>query len=380
MWTCIEGFSITVFQFVRKYYKRKQCRVMPCGLFMRLGGLGLSVLLVLLLLVLVVGHVSAQESHLEENVKINVDCTQGTISVTSSEYWSAVNDTTPVHTPSGVNLTSMNWDDVREVTLTFSTSNSTLDVWVLNTSATRSIGDAWDTMLSTPFQTSFTYSSTDYTGDWTEYIATGKSDLSQYMQSLVSWCFASNLNGFLPTLVQIAGKPGAYITLDLATTSNNEWACTISCSYETSMSTGSGDHTIDVLNLLGVTSLTPSSYSEYYDSVYFTYLYDATVSLYITPSQTVTYTSSEPAGLTTTMPPSGVLAPRGWSDYSGAGTSPQFSFENDSSTVNQLTYTFSGAVVPEFPSTMVLSLFMFIFALSAIVATRRFPKKTKTPN
>lgn len=343
-------------------------------MFMRFG-LCLSGLLVLLLLVLIVGHVNAQSSNLEESVSITVDCTKGTVDVSSSEYCSAVNDTTPLHTPSGVNLTNMNWNDVREVTLTFSTSNSTISIWLLNTSAARSIGDAWATMLSTPFQTSFTYEYTAFS--FIDYNATGKSNLPQYMQSLMSWCFASDLNGFSPTFVQIAGQPGAYITVDMYTTSNNEWAYTVKCSYETSMPTGSGDHTVDVLHLLGVTSLTPSSYSGSYDSTYLTEVYDASVDVTMIPSQTVTYTSSQPPGLATTMP-LGVLAPRGWHDYTGAGTAPVFSFMNDSSPANQLTYTFNGAVVPEFPSTMILSLFMVIFALAAIVATRIFPRKTKT--
>jgi len=340
-------------------------------------GLCLSGLLVLLLLVLVVGHVHAQGANLEESVSITVDCTKGTVDVSSSEYCSAVNDTTPLHTPSGVNLTNMNWEDVRDVTLTFSASSSELNIWVLNTSAARSIGDAWATMLSTPFQTSLTFESAAFSA--IDYNATGKSNLPQYMQSLMSWCFASDLNGFSPTFVQIAGHPGAYITVDMYTTSNNEWAYTVKCSYETSMSPGSGDHTVDVLNLLGVTSLTPSSYSGGYDSTYLTEVYDATVDVTIMSSQTVIYTSSQPAGLATTMP-LGVLAPRGWHDYSGAGTTPVFSFMNDSSPANQLTYTFNGAVVPEFPSTMILSLFMVIFALAIIVAIRRLPRKAKTQN
>lgn len=340
-------------------------------------GLCLSVLLVLLLLVLVVGHVHAQEANLEENVTIQVDCTQGTVTVTSSEYCSAVNDTTPVHTPSGVNLTSMNQNDVRDVTLTFSTSSSELNIWVLNTSAARSIGDAWAAMLSTPFQTSLTYESAAFSA--IDYNATGKSNLPQYMQSLMSWCFASDLNGFSPTFVQIAGQPGSSITVDMYTTSNNGWAYTVKCSYETSMPTGSGDHTVDVLNLLGVTSLTPSSYSGYYDPIYLTEVYLATVDVTMIPSQTVTYKSSQPAGLTTTVP-IGVLASRGWHDYTGAGTTPEFSFMNDSSPANQLTYTFNGALVPEFPSTMILSLFMVIFTLAAIVAIKRFPIRTKTQN
>ncbi|MGD0978859.1 MAG: hypothetical protein ABR962_06915 [Candidatus Bathyarchaeia archaeon] len=331
-------------------------------------------------MVLVVGHVNAQSSYLTEGVSITIDCQQGTVDVSSSESYFPVNDTSPVHTPSGVNLTNMNPSDVKDVTLTFSTSNSTIAVWVLNTSASRSIGDAWATMLSTPFQTSFTYDYTSMFGDFVNYKASGKSSLSQYMQSLMSWCFVSNLNGFSPTLVQIAGEPGSYITVDMFPSSNNDWYFTVKCSYETSMSKGSGDHTVGVLNLLGVTSLTPSSYSGYYDSTYLTEVYLATVDVTITSSQTVTYASSQPAGLRTDMPPAGVLAPRGWSDVMGAGTSPVFNFENDSSPVNQLTYTFSGVVVPEFPSTMILSLFMVIFMLAAIVAIRRFPRKIKTQN
>jgi hypothetical protein len=345
-------------------------------MFMRFG-LCLSGLLVLLLLVLVVGHVHAQSVNLEESVSITVDCTKGTVDVSSSEYCSAVNDTTPLHTPSGVNLTNMNWYDVRDVTLTFSASKSELNIWLLNTSAARSIGDAWAAMLSTPFQTSLTYEYTAFS--FIDYNATGKNNLPQYMQSLMSWCFASDLNGFSPTFVQIAGQPGAIITVDMSTTSNYEWAYTVKCSYETSMPTGSGDHTVNVLNLLGVTSLTPSSYSGSYDSTYLTEVYAATVDVTIMPSQTVTYTSSQPAGLATTMP-LGVLAPRGWHDYTGDGTTPVFSFMNDSSPANQLTYTFNGAVVPEFPSTMILSIFMVIFTLAAIVAIRTFHGKTKIKN
>ncbi len=343
---------------------------------MRLG-LCLSALLVLLLLVLVVGHVNAQSSYLTEDVSITIDCQKGTVDVSSSERYFPVNDTSPVHTPSGVNLTNMNPSDVKDVLLTFSTSNSTIVVWVLNTTASRSIGDAWATMLSTPFQTTFTYDYTSMFNDFVNYKAAGKSSLSQYMQSVMSWCFASDLNGFSPTLVQIAGQPGSYLTVDIFPSTNNDWSFAVKCSYETSMSTGSGDHTVDVLNLLGVTSLTPSTYSGYYDSTYLTTVYYATVDVTITSSQTVTYTSSQPAGLATTMP-LGVLTPRGWHDYSGAGTAPVFSFMNDSSPASQLTYTFSGTVVPEFPSTMILSLFMVIFALAAIVAIKRFPRKTRT--
>jgi hypothetical protein len=328
----------------------------------------LSVFLVLLLVGLFVGRVSAQTSHLDENVLIKISADSGTVEVSSSEYYFPVNDTSPVHTPSGVNVTNMNQSDVKDVTLTFSTSNSTIVVWALNTNAARTIGDAWGTMLSTGFQTSFVY---DYGPiyDFVNYKAAGKSNLAQYMQSLLSWCSVADLNGFSSTLVQIAGKPGAYITVEITPSSNNDWSFKIKSVYDTTMPTGSGAHTIDVLSLLGVTSLAPSAYSGYYDSTYLATVYLASVDVSIISSQTVGYASSQPAGLSTVEPSPGVLAPRGWHDYGGAG--PDFEFENDSSAANQLSYTFNGSVVPEFSPSAIVSLFMVI-SMAAILATRRF--------
>jgi hypothetical protein len=353
-------------------------------MFMRFG-LCLSALLVVLLLVLVVGRVNAQSSTtITESVSINIDCQAGTVDVSSSEYVFPVNDTTPVHTPSGVNVTSINHSDVNEVTLTFSASNSTLAIRGarINASNARTIGDPVATMMSTGFQTSFTYDYTSIFGQFVYYKAAGKSSLPQFMQSLMSWCFVSDLNGFSPTFVRIAGEPGAYITVDTFFSSNYDWGFSVKCSYETGMSTGSGDHTVDVLNLVGVNSLAPSNYSAYYSDIYLTTVYVSGVDVTIMPSNggTVTYMSSQPTGLTTVQPPAGVLDARGWHDYYGSGTSPSFRFENDSSPVNQLSYTFSGTVVPEFPSSIVVSLFMVIFTLAAIVAIRRFPRKTKTQN
>ncbi len=48
--------------------------------------------------------------------------------------------------------------------------------------------------------------------------------------------------------------------------------------------------------------------------------------------------------------------------------------------VSGIVYAFGGGAVPEFPSTMILALFMVIFTLAAVVAIRRFPKKTKNQN
>ena len=337
----------------------------------------LSVPVIVLLLVLAVAQVRAQSNYLNEYCSINIDCQKGTVDVSSIEDYSSVNGSTPVHYPSGANVTSMNSSEVADVTLTFSISNSTLAVHVNYPSQNRTIGDAWATLLSKGFQTNFIYDYTDLFGDFVYYKAAGKSNLVQFMQSLMSWCFAPDLNGFSPTFLQIAGKPGAYITVDTFPSSNNDWDFSIKCSYETSLAGGSGDHTIDVLNLLGVSSLVPSAYAGSYDSTYNTTVYSSAVDLTITSSGSVTYVSSKPPGLSTNST-IGVLPPRGWQDYSGSpGTSPSFHFENDSSAVTQLTYTFGGSVVPEFPSTAILSLFLILSTLAAAVVTGRFRRKIR---
>jgi len=330
---------------------------------------------VLLLLVLAVGRVSAAGYDLSESVSIAVDCQKGTVDVSSSEYVFPVNDTTPMHTPSGVNVTSIDPENVDEVTLTFSTSNSTLEIKGarINASNARTIGDPVATMMSTGFQTNFTYDYTSIFGQFVNYRAAGKGNLPQFMQSLMSWCFVSDLNGFSPTFVQIAGEPGAYITVHTFFSSNYDWGFSVKCSYETGMSTGSGGHIVDVLNLVGVDSLAPSNYSAYYSNLYLTTIYVSGVDVTIMPSNggTVTYTSSQPAGLTTVQPPAGVLDARGWYDYDESGESPSFRFENDSSPVTQLSYTFSGTVVPEFPSAALLSLFAMATLCAAIVYRRK---------
>lgn len=323
----------------------------------------------LLLIGVFVGHVSAAISTLEENVMITVHADTGAVEVSSYENYFPVNNTSPLHTPSGVNVTSMNQNDLKDVTLTFSTSNSTLLVWAMNETASRTIGDAWATILSTGFQTSFVYDSSSG-GGIENYKAAGKSNLAQYVQSMLSWCSVADLNGFSPALVQIAGKPGAYVTVEI----DPGWTFKIKGVYDTTMPTGSGDHTIDVLSLLGVTSLAPSTYSGYYDYTYLSTIYEASVDVFIISSQTVSYTSSQPTGLSTVEPPFGVLAPRGWQEYGGAAVSPTFLFQNDSSATNQLSYTFNGTVIPEFPSSAIVLLFMVI-SMAAILATKRFHGK-----
>jgi len=336
----------------------------------------LDALLIVFLLVLAVGHVNAQSSAAVESADIAIDCKKGTVDVSCSEYFYPVNGTSPVHTPSGVDLTDMNSSNVKDVLLTFSTADSTLAVWTLvNATTSKSVGDAWATMLSTPFQTSYSY---DYASARVHYKAPGKNSLSQYMQWLMSQCFVSDLNGFSLALMPIVGRPGSSITVDIFPSSNNEWGYIVKCSYQTSIPIGSGDHTIDFLNLLGVSSLAPSPYSGYYDTTYLTEVYLAAVDVGISSSQTVTYTSCQPPGFET-IPASGVLPLRGWSDPEGSGAFPVFDFENDSSPVSQLTYTFNAVVIPELPSNPILPLFMAIFTVAAIMK-RVFPKKTKNQN
>jgi hypothetical protein len=157
--------------------------------------------------------------------------------------------------------------------------------------------------------------------------------------------------------------------------SDNYWNLTIKATYDTTMPTGSGSHTVDVLSLLGVTSLAPSPYSAENNSAN-QVSYQSSVVIMITSNQTVSYASSQPPGLSTVEPPFGVLAPRGWADYGATLTGPEFDFENDSTAVNQLSLTFNGSVVPEFPSTAILPLLIAI-SVTAMLTTKRLQRRTK---
>jgi hypothetical protein len=142
-----------------------------------------------------------------------------------------------------------------------------------------------------------------------------------------------------------------------------DWEYSMMVGYYTSITPGSGNHTIDVLYLLNVESLAPSSYASEVEIGY-----TSMVSLTIYSNQTISYVSCQP-GL------ADFPGNRGWTYYQYEPTSlvAYFGFGNDPSPVSPLTFTFSGLVVPEF-TTLALLVMFALTAMISIIIKKRFLK------
>jgi hypothetical protein len=123
---------------------------------------------------------------------------------------------------------------------------------------------------------------------------------------------------------------------------------------------GLGSHTIDVLDLLGVSSLASSSHS--YDETKATYRARA---LPIGSSNPVSFLSCEPHPILVSPTPSD----KGWTIKETYPTflTAEFSFRNDPSTTAPLSFTFNGTVIPEFTSLMLILTFVLSIASSVIL-------------
>jgi predicted secreted protein with PEFG-CTERM motif len=132
----------------------------------------------------------------------------------------------------------------------------------------------------------------------------------------------------------------------------------------TTITAGSDSHLVDVLDLLDVDSLAPSKYATEPEMGY-----SSQVMVTISSDSPVGYVTSQPG--TTTNP-----AERGWflMFFSLPNTlMAWFYFGSDPSPQSPLTLTFSGVVVPEFPTIPLLVLFL-VSATVALVARKRFSK------
>jgi hypothetical protein len=159
-------------------------------------------------------------------------------------------------------------------------------------------------------------------------------------------------------------EPHAFVVVSAEKESGGfDWTYFMMTGYSTSITQGSGNHTIDVLDLLNVESLAPSSYASEVETGY-----SSMVSITISSNQTINYVSCEP----------GEASPpqlRGWFIIIPSGTylTAYFSFGNDPSPVSPLTFTFSGIVVPEFTTLVLLAMFTLTAAI-AIIVKKRFLK------
>jgi len=306
-------------------------------------------------------------SQLSEEVMVEVNCTEASV-VTISTVTSS-NDSL-VHFPSGVNLSDAGLTNVTTIGVMFSTAQSMLMYLFNNTeSATaKSIADGFLTSMSSAFSTSFVWLSTGSADGLVNvtYTAAGKSNLPLYVDDLISECLASDLEGFSLTFEPMSHEPGAYTAVAAMKDSGDfNWTCYMMTGYVTTIAAGSGNHLVDVLDLLDVGSLAPSPYSGEVEVGY-----SSTVIVMIASDSPVGYVSSEPG--TTENP-----AERGWFIYP-IPLPPWmlqaiFYFGSSPSPQSPLTLTFSGTVVPEFTTAALVTLFL-VTATVALVVRKRLPK------
>ena len=333
--------------------------------------IGFVLLCILLLSIIAISGSSVRaESSLSfftEGCSVWVYCTNGTAS-TYCQVSSS--NSSLVGFPSNLNMNRSEFNYAQSITTTFSSNQLTLVYAFANTTEADSLSDANLTVsdFETAFNTSYAWQSSNsmYGYFFNEtYTSPPKQNLTSYAQYIMAHCLAPDLAGFSSTFPYLIQKPNA--TLIVTATQGtlvSGWTYTVAVSYISPVQGGAGSHTIDLLNLLNVSSIKPSLYSNQGEIM--------SVLLDIYSGDSVSYVSSEPATSSSYMT-------RGWvsQSYIPQLITAFFNFGNDTSPVNQLSYTFAGVVVPEFPS-YALTIIAFLLAISVLTLLTRPPIKPKS--
>jgi hypothetical protein len=179
---------------------------------------------------------------------------------------------------------------------------------------------------------------------------------------MVPNCVNPSVGGFSDAITSLATKTKSALMLSANKESGSyNWMIGIVAMSPSTIPTGTGNHPIDVLDLLGASSLTPSSYSFNATEDY----YESTVWLWIMSDSSVSFVSCGPP--LKEYPED--LSERGWLYMFPMINYAMFFFGSESSGVEALTFTFKGKVVPEFtPSTIVITL---ILAAACIIGFKK---------
>jgi len=303
---------------------------------------------------------------LSEDVMVVVNCTVGSVA-TVSELTSS--NGSLVHFPSGVDLSDTGLTNVTTIGVMFSTAQSYLMYLFNNTdvATAESIADGFTPSISSAFSTTFNWSSTGTSAGVVNvtYTGAGKSNLPSYVDGLVSECLAADLEGFSLTFVPMTNELGAYAGVGATKDVGSfDWTCGMMTGYTTTITAGSGDHLVDVLDLLDVDSLAPSQYAIEPEIGY-----SSMVTVTISSDYPVGFVASEPENVTDPTERGWFLSPIPLPNTIEAW----FHFGSDPSPQSPLTLTFSGVVVPEFMTIPLLVLFL-VSAMAALIVRKRFSK------
>ncbi|MBS7634142.1 hypothetical protein KEJ34_01390 [Candidatus Bathyarchaeota archaeon] len=311
------------------------------------------------------------EFPIAEAISTVVNCTSAELSISSVVY---SGNASLVHFPPQVDMNRAELTNAISIIVGFSRFGSGL-VFLFNntdTATAESLANAVKGSIETAFEVSFTLNSTGIVEDGyvnVTYIGPGKSDLSGYLGQLMEKCLAPDLGGFTLTFIPVSDETNAYVWVSASKENGGfDWIYSMGVGYSTSIPVGAGSHKIDFLDLLNVESLEPSTYASYEG------WYSSMVTLVIVSNETVSYVASEPE----TANPSQMQL-RGW--YVNYPQPPQppaqlmayFSFADDPTPVNRLSFTFSGLVISEFAALTPLIMLMVVASI-AVVAKKKIPR------
>ncbi|MEM2719039.1 MAG: hypothetical protein QXJ13_07380 [Candidatus Bathyarchaeia archaeon] len=304
-----------------------------------------------------------EEPSFAESISVTVNCTTAELTIFSTVHSI---DASLVHFPSEVNLNRGELIDATSITVAFSRDGSSLLIAFNNTDAAtaRTLADAVKGSIENAFNAGFIWNTTKIESSYVyvEYIGPGKRDLTEYTSWLMERCLAPDLKGFTLTFLPISSEENAFVGVNAAKESGGfNWIYFMTVGYSTSAPVGMGPHKIDILDLLNVESLTPSSYASYEG------WFISTVQFVVVSNGTVSFLSSEPGLMS---PPTQL---KGWltniPPQPPAQLIAQFSFADDPTPVDRLSITFSGLIIPEF--TAPTQLILLILAISVTLAARK---------
>ncbi|MEM2676938.1 MAG: hypothetical protein QXJ77_03425 [Candidatus Bathyarchaeia archaeon] len=305
-----------------------------------------------------------------EIAEVSVNCTTAEVMVVCGVMST---DATLVHFPAEIKMNTTELENVTQITLVASTSGSILCFVFNNTEAAGAEKYANVTVKTFElyFGLGFSHNSTKTFNSYVNVTFTGNGvgNLTEFTQSLMRDCLISDLGGFSLTFIPLTKEVGACVLLEALKESGGfEWEYGMGVAYSTVFPDGSGEHTVDVLDLLNVESLAPSEYAliiaipdNFYSSM---------VKLDILSNTSVTFVSCVPNQ--TTIP----KTTRGWY-INPSVPSPIialqgiFYFGGDNRPVTELSLTFRGFVIPEFTAPTFTAVLMFV-SIAAIAFKKRF--------
>lgn len=302
-----------------------------------------------------------------EMVMITVDCQSASVLTMLNIH--SENDTL-IRFPSPVDLNDTNLEDAVIVGVMSSADSSLLTYQFEGISETQAETNAAaiTPSIMSAVDVSFEHESTDTVGAevHVNYTGPGQSDMPSFVSSMVSECVGAEVDGFSDAILSLATQTTASALMLSAYKESGgfNWSIGIGAMCSSMIPTGSGPHTINVLTLLGVSSLTPSPLSfstalGFYQSIVLLTISDTALS----------FDSCEPDE--TTDP-----SQRGWMHMFPTTGLATFYFGNDPSPVAPLTFTFGGIVIPEF-TPLATMITLALIAACTITFKRRMLRKNR---